>query len=180
MKDQNISGEAATAAVTQAVAIASARRSELPAVLADPSKRAEGKPGVVRPPPGRSPAAPLHVVLADPSGSAAGLQGGSGGRAKGGGLINFVFFSALCCVLGSAAMSAMQRHATKVTVGKGASARAPPRAPPRRTSARRAGSYPAVTAAAGRGRRSPVCAGATIRTRTNPVRSTRRSTTRTN
>ena len=30
MKDQNISGEAATAAVTQAVAIASARRSELP------------------------------------------------------------------------------------------------------------------------------------------------------
>ena len=121
MKDQNISGEAATAAVTQAVAIASARRSELPAVLADLSKRAEGKPGVVRPPPGRSPAAPLHVVLADPSGSAAGLQGGSGGRAKGGGLINFVFFSALCCVLGSAAMSAMQRHATKVTVGKGAS-----------------------------------------------------------
>ena len=44
---------------------AAADRSELPALLRDLSKRAEGREDVVRLPPGRTAASPLHVVLSD-------------------------------------------------------------------------------------------------------------------
>ena len=67
----DVDGDSATEAVTRAVAVAAAERSELPSVLKDLSKRAEGRPGVVRPPPGRTASSPLHVVISDGAGEAA-------------------------------------------------------------------------------------------------------------
>ena len=117
----DVDGERATEAVTRAVAVAAAERSELPSMLKDLSKRAEGRPGVVRPPPGRHASSPLHVVISDGAGGFAGSRGGP--VAKGGGLINFIFYSVLAVVVGSTAMSAAQKHASKVT-NRGADASA--------------------------------------------------------
>ena len=114
----DVDGDSATEAVTRAVAVAAAERSELPSVLKDLSKRAEGRPGVVRPPPGRTASSPLHVVISDGAGGSRG-----GPVAKGNGVINFIFYSVLALVVGSTALSAAQKHASKVT-NRGADASA--------------------------------------------------------
>jgi ATP-dependent metalloprotease len=108
----NLTTEEATEAVTQAVAVAAADRSELPALLRDLSKRAEGREDVVRLPPGRTAASPLHIALSDGYGN---MGGGGNRQSKGGGLINFIFYSVMAVVLGSASMGALRTYAAKVS-----------------------------------------------------------------
>ena len=120
MRDENVTGEQAVAAVTEAVAVAAAERSALPEMLTDLSSRARGVEGAPKLAPGRSPSVPLHVVVVPEGGGYDAF--GNGARAskspsavRSGGLINFVFYGALTAVIGSAAMGAAQRHAGKVT-----------------------------------------------------------------
>ena len=120
MKDKKLTTEEATEAVAEAVAVAAADRSELPALLRDLSKRAEGREDVVRLPPGRTPASPLYVAVGDGYGGTLG-GGGSQGQAKGGGLINFIFYSVVALLVGSASMGMMKKYASSV-VDKGKSA----------------------------------------------------------
>ena len=63
MRDENVTGEQAVAAVTEAVAVAAAERSALPEMLTDLSSRARGVEGAPKLAPGRSPSVPLHVVV---------------------------------------------------------------------------------------------------------------------
>ena len=123
MRDENVTGEQAVAAVTEAVAVAAAERSTLPEMLTDLSSRARGVEGAPKLAPGRSPSVPLHVVVVpegggyDPFGAGARTAAGSKTRsaARSGGLIDFVFYGALFAVIGGTAMGAAQRHAGKVT-----------------------------------------------------------------
>jgi hypothetical protein len=99
MRDENVTGEQAVAAVTEAVAVAAAERSTLPEMLTDLSSRARGVEGAPKLAPGRSPSVPLHVVVVpegggyDPFGAGARTAAGSKTRsaARSGGLIDFVF-----------------------------------------------------------------------------------------
>ena len=120
MRDENVTGEQAVAAVTEAVAVAAAERSTLPEMLTDLSSRARGVEGAPKLAPGRSPSVPLHVVVVpegggyDPFGGAR-TASKSRSAARSGGLIDFVFYGALFAVIGGTAMGAAQRHASKVT-----------------------------------------------------------------
>ena len=121
MRDENVTGEQAVAAVTEAVAVAAAERSTLPEMLTDLSSRARGVEGAPKLAPGRSPSVPLHVVVVpegggyDPFGGGARTASKSRSAARSGGLIDFVFYGALFAVIGGTAMGAAQRHASKVT-----------------------------------------------------------------
>ena len=120
MRDENVTGEQAVAAVTEAVAVAAAERSTLPEMLTDLSSRARGVEGAPKLAPGRSPSVPLHVVVVPEGGGYDAFRNASRASknqsaVRSGGLINFVFYGALTAVIGSAAMGAAQRHAGKVT-----------------------------------------------------------------
>ena len=127
MRDEKVTSEQAVQAVTEAVATSAASRSKLPGLLEDLSQRAvpESIAGDAsnskKTAPGRSANVPLHVVVVPENNGYDAFSNASSGKAKGGRLINFVFYSALLGVVGSAAMGAAQRHASKVTVGSGTS-----------------------------------------------------------
>ena len=124
MKREKLTAEQAAEAVAEAVAIGAATKSELPTLLRDLSKRAEGRNGVIKVPRGASAAAPLHVVIGDGYGGSSFGPDGGGQRAKGNGVVNFIFYGVMACVLGSAGMSAMKTHAANVNKGGDASASA--------------------------------------------------------
>ena len=100
MRDGKLSSEEATDTVREAVAAAAAAKSELPALLRDLSRRAEGRGGTVALPVGRSSAAPIHVVISDGYG---GTMGGVANAKRSGGLVNFIFYSIAVLALGGAA-----------------------------------------------------------------------------
>lgn len=131
MRDTNMSSEQAVAAVAEAVATAAAEKSALPGLLSDLSQRAvpyklqqqnETDTSKQQLAIGRSPNLPMHVVVVPANGGYDAFAANQNSRAaKGGGLINFVFYSALLGVLGSAAMGAAQKHASGVTTGAASS-----------------------------------------------------------